>query len=174
MNRIEINSIFKLRRDNEFNYKRIEDTFIPARGEVCLVDTPRNGLRSKIGDGISTFANLPYTDENTARNIIVRGYFSNDQFYSDAALTLPIEASVNKIYLDTTKNVMYSYDGIGYVAITQTISAASSQTAGIMKLYNTLGENIDGTMTQKAISDELDDKVEIDSNVVNETLTFII
>lgn len=43
-----------------------------------------------------------------------------------------------------------------------------------MKLYDTVGDNTDGTMTQKAITDELNEKVEIDTDVSNELLTFII
>ena len=36
----------RLRRDNSFNYDKIKDTFIPANVEICLVDTPRDGLRA--------------------------------------------------------------------------------------------------------------------------------
>ena len=41
-----------------------------------------------------------------------------------------------------------------------------------MKLYDTVGTNTDGTMTQKAITDELDDKVEIQLNKDEELLIF--
>lgn len=48
-----------------------------------------------------------------------------------------------------------------------------------MKLYSTTGENVDGTMTQKAITkelnsinDELDDKVEISLKKDEELLIF--
>ena len=42
----------------------------------------------------------------------------------------------------------------------------------MVKLYSTTGQNIDGTMTQKAITDELDlrYKTSVDSN--NELLVF--
>ena len=33
-----INAIIQLRRDNEFNFEKIKDTFIPMNGEVVLVD----------------------------------------------------------------------------------------------------------------------------------------
>ena len=39
-----VEAIFKLRRDNDYNYEKVKDTFIPAKGEVCLVDTARLGL----------------------------------------------------------------------------------------------------------------------------------
>ena len=41
-----------------------------------------------------------------------------------------------------------------------------------MKLYSTIGVNIDGTMTQKAITDELSEKFEMDVDMENETIIF--
>lgn len=41
-----------------------------------------------------------------------------------------------------------------------------------MKLYNSTGSNIDGTMSQKAITDELNEKVELTLNQEEETLIF--
>lgn len=41
-----------------------------------------------------------------------------------------------------------------------------------MKLYNNPGENIDGTMTQKAITDELKEKIEMRVNELDETIIF--
>ena len=41
-----------------------------------------------------------------------------------------------------------------------------------MKLYQTVGQNTDGTMSQKAIADELDDKVEVTLNASEELLIF--
>jgi hypothetical protein len=43
---------------------------------------------------------------------------------------------------------------------------------GIMKLYDTVGDHTDGTMTQKAITDELGEKVEIELNKDEELLIF--
>lgn len=163
-----------LRRDNDYNYRKIEDSFIPLKGEVCLVDTARNGLRAKIGDGRTSFKNLRFTDEDIAHNVIVKGYLYDNQFYSDIALTILIEPSVNKIYINAANGTLYVYSGKQYEAITQTIAAATATTAGVLKLYDSLGENTDGTMTQKAITDELNDKVEIATDAENELLTFII
>lgn len=134
-----VDVILQLRRDNDYNYKKVENTFVPAKGEVCFVDTARNGLRAKVGDGVRAWKDLRYVDEDIAMNIIVRGYLSNNQFYSDAELTNPIEASVNKIYIDVANGSLYMYDGSQYQAITETIAAATASTAGVMKLYETLG-----------------------------------
>lgn len=52
------------------------------------------------------------------------------------------------------------------------IPSASAKIAGVMKLYDTIGSNTDGTMTQKAITDELDDKVEVALNTSEEMIIF--
>lgn len=173
MNTIKFNSILRLRRDNEYNYNTIKDRFVPMKGEVCLVDTPRNGLRAKIGDGVSTFAQLGYSDEATAANIVIRGYFYENVFYYEVEYENVIPTSVNKIYIDAHTGKVYIFDGVKYININNTIPAASKEVAGIMKLYDTIGDNTDGTMTQKAISDELDDKVEVEVDLSDELLKFI-
>jgi hypothetical protein len=38
------------KRDNYFNY---EDTYVPDNGQICFVDTAKDGLQIKIGDGIT-------------------------------------------------------------------------------------------------------------------------
>lgn len=52
------------------------------------------------------------------------------------------------------------------------IQEADETTPGIMKLYQTMGDNTDGAMSQKAISDELDDKFEIGVDLENELIIF--
>ena len=81
-----INAIIRLRRDNDYNFETIKNTFIPANGEVVLVDTAGKGLRAKVGDGITTWANLNYTDEGLRQeiqNVIIRGYYHEGLFYTD-------------------------------------------------------------------------------------------
>mgnify|MGYP007044674326 CR=1 FL=1 len=38
-----INTVIKLRKDKEVNYQKVENSFIPANGEVCLVRNPQDG-----------------------------------------------------------------------------------------------------------------------------------
>ena len=169
------NGIIRLRRDNDYNYDKIKNTFIPADGEVCLIDTSNNGLRAKVGDGITTFGNLPYSDENLIsqiNSIIVRGYYKDEVFYANPDYSIVIEGAIYKLYIDIPHSKIYTYDGIKYQALGGYIQNATSDTAGIMKLYNSIGQNIDGTMTQKAISDELDDKIEMKVDVDDELIIF--
>ena len=65
-----INAVLRLRRDNDYNYAKIKDSFIPANGEICLVDTARDGLRAVCGDGVSTFGQL-----NFLADFIKKGYY---------------------------------------------------------------------------------------------------
>lgn len=158
-------SVIALRRDNDYNYKKIENTFIPVNGEVCLVDVAGYGLRTKVGDGISTFAQLPYADETILQNInslIVKGYFYQGQFYSDANHTELIEGEVGRIYIDAISSKLYTYNGINYETQNGSLPNATAEIAGAVKLYDQVGQNIDGTMTQRAITNELNEKFEMD------------
>lgn len=166
-----LNAVIQLRRDNDYNYKKVENSFIPANGEVVLVDTAKDGLRAKVGDGYSTFAQLQYTDADL-RNTVLHGYFYQNNFYQDALHTVMMRGMINKIYIDDAARKLYFFDGSQYVTIQDTLVTATAQTPGVVKLYGTTGQNIDGTMTQKAITDELDlrYKASIDSD--NELLVF--
>lgn len=166
-----LNAIIQLRRDNDYNFEKVKNSFIPANGEVVLVDTATDGLRAKVGDGYSTFAQLEYTDADL-RNTVLHGYFYNNIFYKDIAHTVLLKNMINKIYIDDASRRLYFYDGTEYIAIQDNLVTATAQTAGVVKLYGTTGQNTDGTMTQKAITDELDlrYKASIDSN--NELLVF--
>ena len=161
-----VEAIFKLRRDNDYNYEKVKDTFIPAKGEVCLVDTARLGLCVKVGDGVSTYGSLEYV--NTIFQMVT--FVEDKAFVNDKEIT----PSGNKIYIDANNtNDLYYYNGVEFVLIGPgSLPAASAETAGIMKLYSTTGENVDGTMTQKAITDELNTKVSASVNLEDETVVF--
>ena len=84
-----------------------------------------------------------------------------------------ISGAIQKLYIDLTERVLYFYDGEQYLtAAGGTNKPASENEAGVVKLYQGTGNNIDGTMSQKAISEELDDKVEVKLNHEEETLIF--
>ena len=166
-----INAVIRLRRDNDYNYERIKDTFVPANGEVVLVDTAKDGLRAKVGDGISTYAQLTFTDADL-RNAALQGYFNGGIFYQDPTLSAPFPKMINKIYIDKTSSKIYYFNGVDYVPIEANLTTASANTAGVMKLYNTTGQNVDGTMTQKSITDELDLRFKTDIDAGNELLIF--
>lgn len=169
------NGIIRLRRDNDYNYDKVKDTFIPANGEVCLVDTARRGLRAKVGDGVTKFGELDYVDAqiySEVESIVIRGYLKDGVFYSDSIHTQAIVPSATSIYINVNENKIYSYNGVEYEEVGGQIHTASATTAGIMKLYNEMGQSVDGTMTQKAITDELNEKIEVQIDEEAEMITF--
>lgn len=164
-----INTVIKLRRDNDYNYQKVGQKFVPAFGEVCFVDTARSGLRAVVGDGVTVFDNLEFADD-----IFVKAYYNkaDSKFYKGADFTEEVIGNTNRIYIDLNNiNNIYYYNGEEYVMIgAGEIPTASTEVPGVMKLYNTIGNNIDGTMTQKAITDELSQKLE--ASVDGETIVF--
>ena len=161
--------VFKLRRDNDYNYEKVKDSFITENGEICLVDTAKQGLCVIVGDGVSTYGSLEY--ENT---IFQRVYFIGGKIFKDADGIQEITPNENKIYIDANNpNALYYYNGVQFVGIGPgSLPVASAETAGIMKLYSSSGENTDGTMTQKAITDVLNAKVGATVNLEDETVIF--
>lgn len=61
---------------------------------------------------------------------------------------------------------------IGVIDGTGGIPEASVDTAGIVKLYDGLGNNVDGTISQLAITQEINKKVEMNVDAEKETITF--
>jgi hypothetical protein len=164
-----------LRRDNDYNYKKIENTFVPISGEVCLVDVSGYGLRAKVGNGIDVFSKLPYTDEAILRSmnsLIAKGYFYRDKFYADAEHTELLEDVVGRIYIDAVSSKLYTYNGVNYETSSGSLPSATAETAGVMKLYDQVGQNFDGTMTQRAITNELNEKFEMDVIEEEEMIVF--
>ena len=165
-----VNAILRLRRDNDYNYAKIKDTFIPANGEICLVDTARSGLRAVCGDGVSTFGQLEYIGES-----FQQAYWDHitETFYYDKKLTQEItNKKENVLYLDIDSSQLYYYTGFEFKLIEMNLPTASETVLGVLKLYDSTGDNIDGTMTQRAITEELDTKVELSLKEDEELVIF--
>ena len=79
---------------------------------------------------------------------------------------------INKIYIDKPHSKIYYFNGIKYMPVGVNLPPASQIEPGILKLYNETGYNIDGTMTQKAITDELDLRFKTNVDEDDELLVF--
>lgn len=148
----------RVRRDNDYNYS---STFVPAMREICLADTSR-GLRAKVGDGVTEWQNLSYTDEplyTAIDNVVQRGYYYDGKFYSDSTHQTELTPSVESIYIEASRSDIYVYNGSNYISVNDNLPTANASVPGIMKLYNEKGNNTDGTMTQRAITTDLNKKV---------------
>ena len=171
----EIKTRVRLWKDTDENFESIKDSLIPLDGEIIIVDTAEDGIRYKVGDGVSTFAELPYTDQvlrDQVSGIVVQGYYHEGQFYTDNTHNIKIVPYSYKLYIDLASvNIFYySDDDKSYHSLVN-IPMATSETAGIMKLYNTTGQNEDGTMTQKSITSEIAKKFAV-STGTDEDLIF--
>lgn len=139
----------KLRKDTEANYQLVGNSFVPANGEVCFVDTEIYGLRVKVGNGVDNFNTLPYQDQEN--NVVLNGYALNGKFYADSTYTVELEKSVNHIYLDRNSNgSVFVWTGTEFRAIAP---EATENVAGIMKLYQNARRSTEGTMSQKTITE---------------------
>ena len=168
-----VNAVIACRRDNDYNYAKVATTFIPKSGEICLVDTSRQGLCAIVGDGSATYGDL--LANGYVNDIFIKGFYLNGTFYNVKENPTDVnilDKNVNKIYIDlNNKNSIYYYDGENFVLIgIGNLPTASADTAGVVKMYNVTGSNEDGTMTQKSITEELEKKVEVSVN--GETVFF--
>lgn len=161
----------KFRRDNDYNFEAIKNTYIPQNGEVVLVDTAHDGLRAKVGNGVNTYAELQFTDADI-RNAVLHGYLKDGVFYKDRIYSVPYNPMINKIFIDDDTRKIYFYNGTQYQNIQSTFTRASAIEPGLVKLYTTTGYNTDGTMTQKAITDELDLRYKTNIDDSDELLVF--
>lgn len=133
----------------------------PSAGEpLWELDTNR----FKIGDGLHDYAELPYlADGSDATNLFLTGYYDRelDVFWNEEGKVNPLTRSTSKIYIDIPTNLIYRLVDNKYVLL---VKLANNLTAGITKLYMGTGQNTDGSMTQKAITDSLNSITSIDES----------
>ena len=94
---------------------------------------------------------------------IVAGYYLNGEFYKDTTYTEKLEHSNLRYYIDISTFDVYKYngDGVGYQKFVS-LPLATPMVAGVMKLYDTLGDNEDGTINQKITTKAFGTKLTVD------------
>lgn len=155
----EIQTRVRLWKDTDENFESIKDSLIPLDGEIIIVETADDGIRYKVGNGKTTYADLPFADQtirDQLSGIVVQGYYHDGQFFTSTAYDIKIVPYSYKLYIDLPDDKIYYYsdDDNSYHSLVD-LPTASSTKAGIMKLYDTTGDNEDGTMTQKSITSEI-------------------
>ena len=92
------------------------------------------------------------------------------------ALEINFDQSVIALSVDGKTVTYITGDGVEHTFETQdtdtTYTLATDKITGLTKLYAEIGDAEDGTMTQKAITEELDKKVGVSYDVQNNTLIF--
>jgi hypothetical protein len=82
--------------------------------------------------------------------------YATERFYTNKNLTTEVEKRENIIYLDINTNQLYYWANDSYHIIESHLPHASETILGVLKLYDSKGNNVDGTMTQRAITEGLD------------------
>jgi len=173
-----LKAIVALRRGSAADYNLIPD-YVPKNGEVSFVNFPNGRVRMKVGDGTTKISELGYADQYTIdliENLVARGYYDSehDDFYQDEQKTIKFVPYEYKLYIDLPTWKVYAYkeaDG-KYHTTGGMVPQATDLVPGIMKLYNTTGDNEDGTMTQKSITGEINKKFKV-SVEADEELLFV-
>lgn len=153
----ELNTRIKLRKDTLANWNRVGDSLVPLNGECCIVDAGEKGIRLKVGDGVRTFNEIEFVDQDSSfKYPVVIGYYLNGHFYKDSAYVVEYPLYTHQLYVDFLTKKIYFYDGTALQITQIDIPLASASAPGIMKLYTTSGNNADGTITQKLFTDSID------------------
>lgn len=162
----------QLRRTNDYVYAEHPE-FLPLKGEVCLCDTANEGLKVKVGDGVTTYAELPwyYPVGGQGDATVQLGYYYNNNFYEDPSHTKLIQPTDGGLYIDKQDNSVYYYSDGEYHSTMVDVAYATEERAGIAKLYDEKGQNIDGAMTQRATTEAVNERVlKLDVRANSETL----
>jgi hypothetical protein len=104
--------------------------------------------------------------------IVVRGYLYNGEFYQDEDHRIKYVPYEYKIYVDITSSTIFIYNGENYISAIANVPFASDTLPGILKLYQNTGTNTDGSISQKIVTDELNQRFKINANVAEETIIF--
>lgn len=81
---ITLNTRIQLRNDTEANWLLVADTAIPLVGEICITNDGEHKGQFKIGDGVTTWGDLPYA--NSGADIQVDAsqvMFSQDLIFTE-------------------------------------------------------------------------------------------
>ena len=75
----------QLRNDTEENWLKVGSTFVPLAGEACVTTDGKDKGRIKMGDGVTTWADLPYSGVNEAELKVdaKQVYFSQDMIFTE-------------------------------------------------------------------------------------------
>jgi len=105
--------------------------------------------------------------DGTIAELIVKGYYAYGVFWKEEAHINRYPDQVDKIYLDVPNRELYYYNPSTHV-YEAFLQKANEIYAGIVKLYKTTGNNEDGTITQKKITEELEKKAVLDTSKLDE------
>ena len=154
----------RLRKDHERAFKAKNPILLD--GEVAIVATDFSGYKIKIGDGVTPFNRLNYSNFGVVAfgKLINASAFALDQngqhIVNPADYLLYLDIFTSKIYyFDTVEQIYKTCSG-------NEVPLATDLIPGIMKLHQEVkGDDTEGTVSQAAISEAFE-KVETAANTV--------
>ena len=156
MAEIVLNTVFKFKRGTAEAWLR-HNPVLQAGEPGFELDTGK----LKIGVGNIAWKDLEYLN-------------SNEYSISPDGVSLAIDTN-NKLTLygfETAQTNSVPVKNAEGKIEWKVLNIGNKEEAGVTKLYSAIGDNTDGTMTQKAITDELNEKIEIELNHDEELLIF--
>ena len=160
------------RLQNNENFQTNLEIF-EAMAEVLAKKETQEAAAQKLAEA------KEYSDDNAAGVLAASVKYIDEQIAPLATkeqVNTNYNNSVIALSVDGTTVTYITGDGKTHTFETQdtdtTYSLGTDEVTGLTKLYASRGSAVDGTMTQKAISDELDKKVSVE--ISEETLVFTI
>ena len=95
----------------------------------------------------------------SCEDIILLGYFYNDKFYEDNSYTTELAQKENKLYIDIDTNKIYYFKSNVFKETTVSLPNASSENAGVSKIYAEQGTQEDGSITQKFFTESFNNLI---------------
>lgn len=133
-NIIKYNARVTQKRDTEANWNNAVN-FIPLRGEIIVyeIDNTHATPRFKVGDGVTTIVNLPFSD-NTISGTVTKeiGGISKNTVYTDASI---VEILTDLLF----PYVAFSFTGISTTESTGTLEYGTTRTISKVTPKFTLG-----------------------------------
>lgn len=141
------NTRIQLKSDTEANWQSVEATFRPLPGELIIysADNTHSYCRAKIGTPArDTLRDLPFIDAGTVNGNEVEIVKLNS--FEDR----PSPGSPDKLYIDTSTNIIYHYDNAsGYTQLSNFSLSVSQTAATQISGWST------GILTQATIEDNI-------------------
>lgn len=152
----------QLLHDLEVNWQKVANTFVPLPGEACVTLDEDNKGRVKYGDGIHTWGELPYSNDNhyDGKTIVSKNHVIQVKGYEEAEVgQVPKKASeglewftpVNLIQLGDSEDIVTpTNDGRVVIPI-------AGEDLGLVKSSEEVGIDEDGSLRiQKVPANTLD------------------
>lgn len=103
--------------------------------------------------------------------IIVRGYYYEGEFYQDIEHKIKYVPYEYKIYINIDTSSIYVWNGENYISAESNVPYGSDTIPGIIKLYQSTGNNTDGSISQKTATEELNKRFKVTANEEEETIS---